>query len=660
MEIIRLNLIPSGVNPICHAKQYDKGRTIRFELFNGLTPYTLQSGDTVTLNLRKPDNTIIESSVTATQGNKHVDLVTTEQMCAVAGYNLGTFKIENGATEIGTLNFIMEVGKDVLANGIPSQSVIEDLDALVAEAVEADLGDNYYNKTEVDEIASSKADATATAEALGGKANNSIVNPFIIQSTVYFDSAQTGGTTDYYLKINKPVIAGNYYLLKVKSTTAGTYTLRCGTSASISSMVDTIGEVTLEANVEKDIFWYIPTGNYLYFGIGANVDWSIEVYAIFDNAVIQETVKEVDNVDVSLGEELMNDSGVYTVGFTGDLANGYTYDGTTDNGRLRFTLNISKDKIYLLEFDCSYSAGECVGVCCSGYDYVDPIALCYNGTNHIVIPIKSYGVGLFLNFFVQNKVSFTLTNITFKEITLIGYGSKTLTLDSVMSKSNNKNLGFWNVFLGVATADDTVSGTRTIAIGNYALGSLKTGNRNIGIGTFAMSQLVRGENNISIGADTMLSVDEGYDNIAIGKSAMYDGQNVANNIAIGDYALSGSGTSTQQYNVAIGQNSAIHGVGNGNTMVGHQAGYRFSSNNYNVMVGFNTLGRSSGDYNVCIGCLASFASGVNNSIAIGKSVEADKSNQMKLGNAEITEVVFCGNKKINFNQDGTVTWETLT
>lgn len=182
MEIIKLNLIPSGVNPTCHAKQYDKGRTIRFELFNGLTPYTLQSGDTVTLNLRKPDNTIIESSVTATQGNKYVDLVTTEQMCAVAGYNLGTFKIVNGETDIGTLNFIMAVERDVLADGIASQSVIEDLDALVSEAVAADLGDNYYDKTEVDNLLDGKADASTTYtktqvdNALSTKANTSDVN----------------------------------------------------------------------------------------------------------------------------------------------------------------------------------------------------------------------------------------------------------------------------------------------------------------------------------------------------------------------------------------------------------------------------------------------------------------------------------------------------
>ena len=161
MEIIKLNLIPSGVNSICHCSQYDNGRVIRLELFDGLTPYTLQSGDTVTLNVRKPDNTILTASVTATQGNNYVDIVTTEQMCAVVGNNLCDLTITNGSTVIGTLNFYMQVERDVLADGIPSQSVIEDLDALVAEAVEAELGDNYYTKGEVDSALALKADKTA-------------------------------------------------------------------------------------------------------------------------------------------------------------------------------------------------------------------------------------------------------------------------------------------------------------------------------------------------------------------------------------------------------------------------------------------------------------------------------------------------------------------
>lgn len=159
MEIIKLNLIPSGVNPTCHCSQYDEGRVIRIELFDGLTPYALKSGDTVTLNVRKPDNTIVTASVTATQGNKYVDIVTTEQICACVGYNLCDLTITNGSVVIGTLNFIMQVERDVLADGIPSQSVIEDLDALVQEAV----GDNYYTKTETDnEIAGLINDTSTT------------------------------------------------------------------------------------------------------------------------------------------------------------------------------------------------------------------------------------------------------------------------------------------------------------------------------------------------------------------------------------------------------------------------------------------------------------------------------------------------------------------
>lgn len=145
MEIIKLNLIPSGVNPTCHCSQYDKGRVIRIELFDGLEPYELSSGDVVTLNVRKPDNTIITTNE-SDRGNNYIEITTTEQMCACVGYNLCDLTITNqGSKVIGTLNFIMAIERDVLADGIPSQSVIKDLDELVQEAV----GDNYYTKPEV-------------------------------------------------------------------------------------------------------------------------------------------------------------------------------------------------------------------------------------------------------------------------------------------------------------------------------------------------------------------------------------------------------------------------------------------------------------------------------------------------------------------------------
>ena len=156
IESINLNLIPNGVNPVCHVSQYDAGRQIKINLFEGINPYTIQSGDSFTLNVRKPDNTIVTTSVSGTQGYTYIMISTTEQIAAVVGENLCELKITNGSTVIGTLNFIMLVERDVLADGIPSQSVIEDLDERIAEAI----GDNYYNKSETDDLLALKADKT--------------------------------------------------------------------------------------------------------------------------------------------------------------------------------------------------------------------------------------------------------------------------------------------------------------------------------------------------------------------------------------------------------------------------------------------------------------------------------------------------------------------
>ena len=46
METIRLNLVPVGATPVCHAAQYDDGRQIKLELFNGAAAYQIQAGDT--------------------------------------------------------------------------------------------------------------------------------------------------------------------------------------------------------------------------------------------------------------------------------------------------------------------------------------------------------------------------------------------------------------------------------------------------------------------------------------------------------------------------------------------------------------------------------------------------------------------------------------
>ena len=135
METIRLNLVPVGATPICHAAQYDVGRQIKLELYNGAAAYQIQAGDTFELNLRKPDEHIVTASITGTQGNTYLILETTEQMCAAPGINICKIKVKNSGDEIGTLIFNMAVQMDVLADGDPSESAIEDLDTRVAELV---------------------------------------------------------------------------------------------------------------------------------------------------------------------------------------------------------------------------------------------------------------------------------------------------------------------------------------------------------------------------------------------------------------------------------------------------------------------------------------------------------------------------------------------
>lgn len=179
MEQINLNLIPSGIMPRCHVSQYDAGRVIKFNLFDGNTPYSIASGDTVTLNVRKPDNTIVTAAATATQGQTYVTIETTEQMCAVFGDNLCELNITNGGDSIGSLNFIMEVEEDVLSNGDPSQSEIHDL----AEQVDALLTPYKYKDY------TGTLTAGSTTLDITSDANDSI---FTINSTIDFYTSKYG------------------------------------------------------------------------------------------------------------------------------------------------------------------------------------------------------------------------------------------------------------------------------------------------------------------------------------------------------------------------------------------------------------------------------------------------------------------------------------
>ena len=138
MERIKLDLVPGGCKPILHASQYDIGRQWWIELLNNGVPYVLQEDDVVEYEIRKGDGLVVTGSIAYIPGATYVILVSTEQMCAIYGSNLGELKISSNGAEIGTGNFILDVEK-ATTGGEKSKSVIWDLQAQVDDCTQKAL-----------------------------------------------------------------------------------------------------------------------------------------------------------------------------------------------------------------------------------------------------------------------------------------------------------------------------------------------------------------------------------------------------------------------------------------------------------------------------------------------------------------------------------------
>lgn len=116
MQIVKLNLIPGGVLPVCFASQHDTGRVIRFMLFEGENVFTLSGAETIALRLQKPDSSELVESVTNT-GADYVDVVTTADTCDTAGASVGEIVITDGGDVLGSANFGLFVESDAFESG---------------------------------------------------------------------------------------------------------------------------------------------------------------------------------------------------------------------------------------------------------------------------------------------------------------------------------------------------------------------------------------------------------------------------------------------------------------------------------------------------------------------------------------------------------------
>ena len=160
-ERIELNICPAGDMPVFHCSQYDVGRPIIIDLKNGDDAFSPTAGTTFELHCRKVDDNIVTLDTYEVDGNT-LTFTSTEQLCACPGDNLCEVAIYLDELCMGTLNFMLHVEPDPLAGGLESESQIYDLYEQVEEITEQVIGDDYYNKTEVDDLLDDKADKSTT------------------------------------------------------------------------------------------------------------------------------------------------------------------------------------------------------------------------------------------------------------------------------------------------------------------------------------------------------------------------------------------------------------------------------------------------------------------------------------------------------------------
>ena len=221
----------------------------------------------------------------------------------------------------------------------------------------------------------------------------------------------------------------------------------------------------------------------------------------------------------------------------------------------------------------------------------------------------------------------------------VGVPQLTQALQMKINKTGDITQGTTNLFFG----DD--SGTSTVEAE-----SGDNGKYNAGFGVKAMQSNTIGDHCSAFGFQALMKNTEGDANTALGEDALYENLTGNGNTAVGSHTLQNSTTSS---NTAVGASALINQTtGYFNTAVGMQAGRNFGTAENAI---------TTDDRMTLVGAYANkrTSNALTNTTVIGFQAQADKSNQVVIGNDSVTEVVL-GNKILSFNQDGTVTWTART
>lgn len=270
-----------------------------------------------------------------------------------------------------------------------------------------------------------------------------------------------------------------------------------------------------------------------------------------------------------------------------------------------------------------------------------------------------------------------------------GYQSTTPSLNVYIGNSagQQSQSGWGNVAIG-ASASASGDYSETIAIGLQAQPTKSTqavlGSDNVITETVLNGDIVIKGNAIKKLPSVKLQYDytDASGEAQSGSSELLKTEDISKgqNIAIGRSALEAFELSDgdEGSNVAIGSRAGSDMIGKANVLIGCNAGENRTSSSNNVIIGNNAGRQKSADKTVTqgsgltlIGAGASTADvGYSNSVAIGWNSKVTRSSQVVIGNDQIAQTLLYGDliirgtdgtkRKILFNTDGTLGWETVT
>ncbi|MEY8322196.1 phage tail protein [Lachnospiraceae bacterium 46-61] len=192
-----------------------------------------------------------------------------------------------------------------------------------------------------------------------------------------------------------------------------------------------------------------------------------------------------------------------------------------------------------------------------------------------------------------------------------------------------------NTANGYYALESNTTGRRNTANGCFALGNNTIGNYNTANGFFALANNTTGDHNIAVGSHSLECITSGSNNVGIGFGALINIKESENNTAIGFLSLSQAESGCTD-NVAIG----IKAMGNKfNFSNGSFIGSTYSNIINNTAIGVQALGNitSSANANTAIGHSALVnLSTYNNCTGLGYNAQVTGSNQVQLGNSNVT------------------------